>query len=142
MKTYMLKINEIKNNWYIIDAKNKILGRLATKLSQCLRGKNKTQYTPNINMGDYIIVLNVNKIILTGKKKNKKIYYHHTGYPGGIKKIYFKNMLKYKPENILKKAVKGMLPKGPLGYKMLNKLKIYVNKTHKHESQKPKILKI
>nr|BET44887.1 MAG: 50S ribosomal protein L13 [Candidatus Aschnera chinzeii] len=142
MKTIILKPKILKRNWYIIDASGKILGRLATVIASRLRGKHKIEYTPHIDGGDYIIVLNASKIIVTGNKKNNKIYYHHTGYVGGIKHISFKDMLIKNPTQIIKLAVKGMLPKGSLGRKMLHKMKIYSGDKHEHISQQPQILHI
>lgn len=141
MKTFSAN-NEIKRFWYCIDAKNKILGRLATKVACYLTGKHKEIYTPHIDTGDYIIILNASKIKVTGNKNIKKKYYHHTGYIGGIKSILFKDMLIKNPKKIIKLAVKGMLPKGSLGRIMLNKLKIYINDIHINFAQKPKFLKI
>ncbi|MCR3754957.1 MAG: 50S ribosomal subunit protein L13 [Candidatus Westeberhardia cardiocondylae] len=138
MQTYSAKSKSEKKSWYYVDAKGKILGRLASKLSLYLQGKHKTQYTPHVDTGDYIIVINASKIILTGKKYKKKTYYKHSGYPGGLKKITFKDMIIKKPEKIIEIAVKGMLPKGPLGRKMFKKLKVFSGIEHKHTTQKPK----
>ncbi|MFI4847396.1 MAG: 50S ribosomal protein L13 [Candidatus Makana argininalis] len=132
----------IKKKWYILDVKDKILGRIATKVSIILSGKNKPEYNTNIDNGDYIIIINSNKIKITGNKFNKKIYYKHSGYIGGLKKITFKDKILKDPNFIIKNAIKGMLPKGPLGRSMLKKLKIYHNDKHNHEAQKPKILLI
>lgn len=142
MKTFSVKLNNIKRNWYYVDATNKILGRLASVLSSYLRGKNNIQYTPHLDTGDYIIVLNASKILVTGKKKIDKVYYHHTGYVGGIKKSRFEEIISLHPERIIKHAVKGMLPKGPLGRAMLKKLKIFSNGDHLHIAQRPKLLNI
>ncbi|WMC19712.1 MAG: 50S ribosomal protein L13 [Enterobacteriaceae bacterium PC38] len=142
MKTFVVKKKNLKNNWYIINAKNQILGRLSTEIAKRLIGKHKTEYTTNLDNGDYIIVLNAKKIIVTGNKKNNKIYYKHTGYIGGIKKKFFKEMLLYYPEKIIQNAVKGMLPKNILGKKMLTKLKIFSGNKHNHNAQKPKIINI
>ncbi|WMC19116.1 MAG: 50S ribosomal protein L13 [Enterobacteriaceae bacterium PSpicST1] len=142
MKTFIVKKNDLKKNWYIIDAKNKILGRLASKITKILMGKHKVKYTTHLDNGDYIIVLNANKIIITGNKKNNKIYYRHTGYIGGIKKKTFKEMLLYYPEKIIKNAVRGMLPKGPLGRIIFKKLKVFSSNNHCHFAQKPKIINI
>ncbi|MFI4853212.1 MAG: 50S ribosomal protein L13 [Candidatus Makana argininalis] len=135
------KIFVIKK-WYIIDVKNQILGRIATRLSIILSGKNKPEYTPNVDNGDYIIVINAKKIKVTGNKFNNKIYYKYSGYIGGLKKTIFKDQILKNPSFIIHNAVKGMLPKGPLGRKMLKKLRIYNNKQHNHQSQKPEILLI
>ncbi|BAO00316.1 50S ribosomal protein L13 [Candidatus Pantoea carbekii] len=142
MKTYMAKHITTEKKWYTIDAKGKILGRLATELARRLRGKHKAEYTPHVDMGDYIIVINADKIAITGNKYNKKIYYRHTGYIGGIKQTTFKEMLLRSPERIIEIAIKGMLPKGPLGRAMYRKLKVYAGKEHKHAAQKPQILDI
>ncbi|MGK2897051.1 MAG: 50S ribosomal protein L13 [Candidatus Makana argininalis] len=142
MKSLSKKKKKILKKWYILDAKDQILGRMATKLSIILSGKNKPEYTPNIDNGDYIIIINSNKIKVTGNKFNNKIYYKHSGYIGGLKKISFKEKLLKNPNFIIKNAVKGMLPKGPLGRSMLKKLKIYNNKQHNHQAQKPEILLI
>ncbi|MFI4846893.1 MAG: 50S ribosomal protein L13 [Candidatus Makana argininalis] len=142
MKNLYTNKKLIIKKWYIVDAKNKILGRLATKLSIILSGKNKPEYTPNIDNGDYIIIINSKKIKVTGNKFEKKIYYKHSGYIGGLKKTSYKDKLLKNPNFIIKNAVKGMLPKGPLGRNMLKKLKIYNNKKHNHQSQKPEILLI
>ena len=138
--TSFIKKKEIKNNWLLIDAENAIVGRLAAYISIVLRGKNKSQYTPHIDNGDFVIVTNIEKIKFTGKKFNNKKYYRHTGHPGGIKITTPYSLLNRKPEEILKLAVKRMLPRGPLAKKQLSKLKIYRGKTHPHEVQNPKII--
>ena len=138
--TNFIKKSEIKNNWLLIDAENLIVGRLAAYISKVLRGKNKNQYTPSMDNGDFIVVTNIEKIKFTGKKLNNKKYYNHTGYPGGIKSTNPLNLMKKKPEEVLKLAVRRMLPKGPLSKKQLSKLKIYKGSTHPHESQNPKII--
>jgi len=138
--TNFIKKNEIKNNWLLINAENAIVGRLAAYISMILRGKNKTQYTPHMDNGDFVVVTNIEKIKFTGKKFNNKKYYRHTGYPGGIKQTSPSNLIKNKPEEILKLAVKRMLPAGPLSKKQLTKLKIYKGNTHPHEIQNPKIV--
>ena len=138
--TSFIKKNEIKNNWLLINAENAIVGRLASYISKILRGKNKPQYTPNMDNGDFVIVTNIEKIKFTGKKINNKKYYRHTGYPGGIKSTTPVLLMKNKPEEILKLAVKRMLPSGPLAKKQLTKLKIYKGTSHPHESQNPKII--
>ena len=138
--TSFIKKDEIKNDWILIDAKNAIVGRLAAYISKVLRGKNKSQYTPFMDNGDFIIVTNIEKIKFTGKKIKNKKYYRHTGYPGGIKTTTPSILLKRKPEEILKLAVKRMLPDGPLAKKQLSKLKIYKGTSHPHESQNPKII--
>ena len=140
MVTKFIKKKEIKNNWLHIDAENIVVGRLAAYISKVLRGKNKPQYTPHMDNGDFVIVTNIDKIKFTGKKLNNKTYYRHTGYPGGIKTTSPSLLLKKKPEEILKLAVKRMLPSGPLAKKQLSKLKIYRGSVHPHESQNPKII--
>ena len=138
--TDFVKKNETKNNWLIIDAENAVVGRLAAYISKTIRGKNKAQYTPSMDNGDFVVVTNVDKIKFTGKKFTDKKYYRHTGYPGGIKTTTPSFLSKKKPEQILKLAVKRMLPSGPLAKKQLSKLKIYKGKSHPHESQNPKIV--
>ena len=138
--TSFIKKSEIKNNWLLISAENAIVGRLAAYISKVLRGKNKSQYTPHIDNGDFVVVTNIEKIKFTGKKLNNKKYYRHTGHPGGIKSTDPSKLIQNKPEEILKLAVKRMLPKGPLAKKQLSKLKIYKGTAHPHESQNPKII--
>ena len=138
--TDFIKKDEIKNNWLLINAENAIVGRLAAYISKALRGKNKSQYTPHMDNGDFVVVTNIEKIKFTGKKNRNKKYYRHTGYPGGIKTTTPSILIKKKPEEILKLAVKRMLPRGPLAKKQLSKLKIYKGTTHPHESQNPKII--
>ena len=138
--TSFIKKSEIKNNWLLVDAENAVVGRLAAYISKVLRGKNKNQYTPHMDNGDFVIVTNIEKIKFTGKKFKDKKYYKHTGYPGGIKSTSPITLMKNKPEEILKKAVKRMLPGGPLAKKQLSKLKIYKGTIHPHESQNPKII--
>ena len=138
--TNFIKKNDIKNNWVLIDAENIVVGRLATYISKVLRGKNKTQYTPNMDNGDFVVVTNIEKIKFTGKKFTNKIYYRHTGYPGGIKSTTPSFLANKKPEDILKMAVKRMLPRGPLAKKQLSKLKIYKGNNHPHEMQKPQVV--
>ena len=138
--TNFIKKNEIKNNWLLIDADNVVVGRLAAYISKALRGKNKSQYTPHMDNGDFVIVTNIEKIKFTGRKFSNKKYYRHTGYPGGLKSTTPSELMKKKPEEILKLAVKRMLPRGPLAKKQLTKLKIYKGTSHPHESQNPKII--
>ena len=138
--TNFIKKSEIKNNWVLIDAENAIVGRLAVYISKVLRGKNKNQYTPHMDNGDFVIVTNIEKIKFTGKKFINKKYYKHTGYPGGIKSTTPSILIRNKPEEILKLAVKRMLSRGPLAKKQLSKLKIYKGTSHPHESQNPKII--
>ncbi|AIN46926.1 50S ribosomal protein L13 [Candidatus Palibaumannia cicadellinicola] len=142
MKTFTAKLQTIRRHWYMIDASGKTLGRLATELALRLRGKHKVIYTPHVDTGDYLIVLNANKIKVTGNKYNDKKYYHYTGFVGGIKENNFKEMIARRPEHIIEIAVKGMLPKGPLGRAMLRKLKVYAGATHRHAAQQPQVLKI
>ena len=138
--TDFIKKDEIKNNWLLINAENAIVGRLAAYISKVLRGKNKSQYTPHMDNGDFVVVTNIEKIKFTGKKNRNKKYYRYTGYPGGIKTNTPSILIKKKPGEILKLAVKRMLPRGPLAKKHLTKLKIYKGTSHPHESQNPKII--
>ena len=137
MKTYMPKAAEIDRKWYIVDAQDKVLGRVASEVASILRGKNKPIYTPNVDTGDYVIIINADKVILTGKKLDQKIYYHHSGYAGGLKETKYRKLLAEKPEFAVRHAVVGMLPKGPLGRQMAKKLKVYAGSEHGHEAQKP-----
>ena len=138
--TNFIRKSEIENNWLIIDAENAIVGRLAAYISKAIRGKYKNRYTPNMDNGDFVIVTNIEKIKFTGKKFSNKKYYRHTGHPGGIKTTNPEKLMKNKPEEILKLAVKRMLPGGPLAKKQLSKLKIYKGNSHPHESQNPKVI--
>jgi large subunit ribosomal protein L13 len=142
MKTYTAKPDDIQHNWVLVDAQNKVLGRLAVQIAMRLRGKHKPEYTPHVDTGDYVIVVNAAKLRVTGRKPERKIYYRHSGYPGGIKQTSFAKLHAAKPDRVLQKAVKGMLPKGPLGYAMLKKLKVYAGATHPHAAQQPKPLEI
>ena len=142
MKTYVAKPSDIKQDWYLVDASGKTLGRLATEIAKRLRGKHKPEYTPHMDTGDYIVVINAKEIKVTGNKTTDKIYYRHTGFPGGLKSITFDKLLAKKPERIIEKAVKGMLPRGPLGREMYRKLKVYPGAEHKHAAQQPKALEI
>lgn len=142
MKTYVAKENEVKKNWYLVDAKNKILGRLATQIAMRLRGKHKPIFTPHADTGDFIVVINAEKVSLTGKKWDKKIYYRHSGYVGGLKEITAKKLLEKKPEDVLRFAVRGMLPKNSLGRRQLKKLKIYTGSDHPHQAQQLEALEI
>lgn len=142
MKTYSAKPETVKHDWCIIDGENQILGRLATEVARRLRGKHKAVYTPHVDTGDYVVVTNVEKIRVTGKKSSDKIYYRHTGYPGGIKGVSFEDLQAKHPERVLELAVKGMLPKNPLGRAMYRKLKIYAGAEHPHTAQQPQVLKI
>jgi large subunit ribosomal protein L13 len=142
MKTYTAKADEVERSWYVVDAQNKVLGRLAVQIATRLRGKHKPQYTPHVDTGDFIVVVNAAKLRVTGRKAERKIYYRHTGFPGGIRETNFAKLQATRPERVLQKAVKGMLPKGPLGYAMLRKLKVYAGGTHPHTAQQPKSLEI
>ena len=139
MRTYMAKAQEIDRKWYILDAANKPLGRVATEAARMLRGKHKPTFTPHVDTGDYVIVINADKVILTGKKLDQKFNYRHSGYPGGMTATPYREMLAKKPELTMELAVKGMLPKNRLGRKMLKKLKVYAGEEHKHEAQKPEV---
>lgn len=140
MKSYMASPSDVERKWYVVDAEGKTLGRLASEIANILRGKKKPIYTPHIDTGDYVIVVNAEKVVTTGKKLNQKIYYHHSDYVGGMKETTLKDMLIKKPEYVMTHAVKGMLPKGPLGRQMLKKLFVYAGPEHKHAAQKPEAL--
>lgn len=140
MRTPFAKNNEIERKWYVIDASDKVLGRLATKVATYLRGKNKAVFTPNVDTGDFVVVINAGRVRLTGKKLDEKVYYHHTGYPGGIKAESARDRLGREPEEVIKDAVWGMLPKNRLGRAMLKKLKVYKGSEHPHAAQKPEIM--
>jgi len=140
MKTFSAKSHEVKSDWYIIDATDKVLGRLAAEIAHRLRGKHKAEYTPHVDTGDYIVVTNAEKIRVTGRKQQDKMYYHHSGFPGGIKSINFAKLQLENPTRILERAVKGMLPKNPLGRAMYRKLKVYAGTEHPHVAQQPKTL--
>ncbi|MCX7846178.1 MAG: 50S ribosomal protein L13 [Dictyoglomaceae bacterium] len=142
MSTYMAKKEEIKREWFLIDAKGKVLGRLASEIAKILKGKHKPIYTPHVDTGDFVIVINAKDVVLTGKKENTKIYFRHSGYPGGVKTFTAKEMRAKFPERIIYFAVKGMLPKNSLGRKMIKKLKIYSGPDHPHQAQQPKVLNI
>jgi large subunit ribosomal protein L13 len=142
MKTYTPKISEIERKWFMIDAKSKILGRLATRVAGLLMGKGKPQFTPHLDVGDYVIITNADKVILSGKKQNTKTYYRYSGYPGGLKSMVFSKYIKEKPEELFTRAVWGMLPKNKLGKKMLTKLFVYRGVKHPHQAQKPEPLKL
>lgn len=142
MKTFSAKPAEVKRDWYVIDAEGKTLGRLATEIARRLRGKHKPEYTPHVDTGDYIIVVNVEKIAVTGNKEKDKIYYHHTGYVGNMKSVALGKLRQTFPDRILTTAVQGMLPKNPLGRAMFKKLKVYKGSEHGHQAQQPKVLEI
>ena len=142
MKTYQAKKEELEYKWYLVNAEGKVLGRMATELAKILKGKNKPTYPPHLDTGDFVIVVNAGKVTLTGRKMKDKIYYHHTGHPGGIKEITAEKLLMKKPTEMIRMAVKGMLPKNSLGRQMLRKLKVYAGPKHPHEAQNPISLKI
>ena len=140
MKTFMASPSTIDRKWYVVDATGCTLGRLSSEVAKVLRGKNKAIFTPHIDTGDYVIVVNADKIKVTGKKLDQKIYYHHSDYVGGMKETTLREMLNKKPERVIELAVKGMLPKGPLGRQMMTKLHVYAGAEHGHEAQKPEVL--
>jgi large subunit ribosomal protein L13 len=142
MKTYMARDVDIKKKWHIVDAEGKTVGRLATKVAMTLMGKDKPQFTPHADSGDFVIVVNAEKVNFTGKKWNQKTYYRHTGYPGGLKSITAENLLKLKPEEIIKKAVWGMLPKNKWQDRLIKRLKIYTGNDHPHKAQEPELLEV
>lgn len=142
MKSFMASPSTVETKWYVVDAEGKTLGRLASEVANVLRGKNKPTYTPHIDTGDYVIVVNAEKIQVTGKKLDQKIYYHHSEYVGGMKEATLREMMQKKPEFVITHAVKGMLPKGPLGRQMLKKLHVYAGPEHNHAAQKPETLDI
>ena len=140
MKTYMANPDKIERKWYVVDAEGQTLGRLAAEVAKVLRGKNKPIYTPHIDTGDYVIVVNADKVKVTGKKLDQKIYYRHSDYVGGMKEFTLREMMDRKPERVIELAVKGMLPKGPLGRAMIKKLHVYAGPEHDHAAQKPEVL--
>ncbi len=142
MSTFMAKASNVERQWYVIDAENQVLGRLASQIAAMLRGKHKPTFTPHVDTGDYIIVVNAEKLVLTGKKLDQKMYRHHTVYPGGLKETTYRRLMATKPEFALKEAVRGMLPKGPLGYAMLKKLHVYAGPNHEHQAQKPVVFEV
>jgi len=137
LKTFMPKAADITRQWYVVDAEGQVYGRLCSKVANILRGKNKPTYTPNVDTGDYVIVINADKVIMTGKKLDQKIYYHHSGYVGGMKETKYRKLLAEKPEFAIRRSVTGMLPKGPLGRQMAKKLKVYAGAEHEHAAQNP-----
>lgn len=141
-KSYMAKPGEVEKKWYVVDATDAILGRLSSQVATILRGKNKPEFTPNVDCGDFVIVINCNKVRLTGKKLEQKYYRHHTGYIGGLKEVQYKKIMQEKPEFAVYKAVKGMLPKNSLGEAMLTKLRVYAGSEHPHSAQQPAELKL
>ncbi len=140
MKTFMANPAKIERKWYVVDAAGLTLGRLASEVAKVLRGKNKPEFTPHIDTGDYVIVINAEKVVVTGKKLDQKIYYHHSDYVGGMKETTLREMMAKKPERVIELAVKGMLPKGPLGRQMYTKLHVYAGAQHDHAAQKPEVL--
>ncbi len=142
MKTYMANAADVQRKWYVVDAQDVVLGRLASQVAAVLRGKNKPTYTPHVDTGDYVIVINADKIVLTGKKLDQKVYYSHSGFPGGLKETVYRRLIAEKPEFAIKHAVVGMLPKGPLGRKMAKKLKVYAGSEHDHAAQQAEVLVI
>ena len=139
MKSYMAKANEIEKKWYVIDAEGKVLGRLASEIASVLRGKRKPIFTPHVDCGDFVIVINADKVVLTGNKLNQKIHAYHTGYPGGRREVVYAEMMEKRTEKVIELAVKGMLPKNRLGRKMIKKLKVYTGSEHPHTAQAPEV---
>lgn len=142
MSTFSAKAETVERDWFVVDAANRPLGRLASEIARRLRGKHKPEFTPHVDTGDYIVVVNAEKVHVSGNKRTDKMYYHHTGYPGGIKSISFEKLMVQAPERAIERAVKGMLPKGPLGREMFRKLRVYAGPEHKHTAQQPKKLEI
>ena len=142
MKTFSAKSHEVKRDWFIVDATGKVLGRVAAEVARRLRGKHKPEFTPHVDTGDYIVVVNAEKLRVTGNKTKDKLYHRHTGYPGGIYSTSFEKLQQKHPDRVLRLAVKGMLPKGPLGYAMIKKMKVYAGGEHPHSAQQPKPLEI
>lgn len=142
MKTFSAKQESVKRDWYVIDATGKVLGRVATEVARRLRGKHKAEYTPHVDTGDYIIVINADKLVVTGKKSRDKIYHRYSGYQSGLKAASFQEMMKKAPGDVIETAVRGMLPKNPLGRQMFRKLKVYRGANHRHTAQNPKVLEI
>ncbi len=142
MKSFVAKPHEVERKWYVVDAEGKTLGRMATEIATVLRGKHKPTYTPHVDCGDYVIVINAEKVEVTGKKRKEKIYKSHSGYPGGLKEITFEKLQAKKPDEIVRHAVKGMMPKGKLGRQMYKKLKVYTGPEHNHKAQQPEVLNV
>lgn len=142
MKTYSAKPREIEQKWCLVDANGKVVGRLASEVAKILRGKNKPQFTPHVDTGDFVIVVNAAKIVMTGKKLAQKVYYHHSGYPGGIKSAKASDLIKQKPQEVIRHAIAGMLPKNSLGRKLLKKVKIYPGSEHPHKAQMPSEIRL
>ena len=142
MNTFMANAQNVERKWYVVDADGMVLGRLATQVANILRGKTKPIYTPHVDTGDYVIIINADKAILTGKKLDQKVYYHHSGYAGGLKETKYRNLMAEKPEFAVRHAIEGMLPKGPLGHKMAKKLFVYAGAEHPHAAQKPEVCEL
>ncbi len=142
MNSYMAKSGEVDQKWYVVDGEGKVFGRVASQVASILRGKNKPEFTPNVDIGDYVIVVNADKLVLTGNKLDQKMYYRHSGYPGGLKKTSYRDMMQKKPELAFTEAVRRMLPKNTLGKKMLTKLRVYKGAEHGHAAQKPEMLEL
>lgn len=140
MNTYMAKASDVQRKWYVVDAEGVVLGRLASQVAAILRGKNKPTYTPHVDTGDYVIIINADKVVLTGKKLDQKVYYKHSGYAGGLKETPYRRLMAEKPEFAVEHAIIGMLPKGPLGRKMAKKLKVYSGSEHEQAAQQPEVL--
>ncbi|GAB5414732.1 MAG: 50S ribosomal protein L13 [Congregibacter sp.] len=142
MKTYSAKVGEVSHDWFVVDASGKTLGRLASEIAHRLRGKHKAEYTPHVDTGDYIVVINAEKVAVTGAKRTDKMYHRHTGYPGCLKSMSFEKLIDHAPERVIQGAVKGMLPRNPLGRAMFRKLKVYAGEAHPHAAQQPQPLHI
>jgi large subunit ribosomal protein L13 len=142
MKTYMAKGETVQRKWYVVDAQDMVLGRLSSQVAAILRGKHKPIYTPHVDTGDHVIILNADKVVLTGKKLDQKKYYHHTGYPGGLKEVSYRDLMEKKPAFVVYESIRRMMPKGPLGRQMLTKLRVYAGSEHQHAAQQPEALKL
>jgi large subunit ribosomal protein L13 len=142
MKTYSAKAGDVCHDWFVVDAAGQTLGRLASEIAHRLRGKHKPEYTPHVDTGDYIVVINADKVSVTGAKRSDKMYHRHTGYPGGLKSMSFEQLIEHAPERVIQKAVKGMLPRNPLGRAMFRKLKVYAGDAHPHAAQQPQQLQL
>ena len=140
MSSFIQKPAEVERKWYVVDAEGKTLGRMASEVAAILRGKNKPTFTPHVDCGDYVIVINAEKVVVTGKKRQEKIYKRHTGYPGGLRELTFEQLMEKHPEEVVKHAIKGMMPTGKLGRQMYKKLKVYAGPEHNHQAQKPEVL--
>lgn len=140
MKSYMAKAETMERKWYVVDAEGMVLGRLASQVAAILRGKHKPIFTPHVDCGDHVIIINADKVVMTGRKLDEKLYYHHSGYPGGLKETKYRTLLENKPEFAVYEAIRRMMPKGPLGRQMLTKLRVYRGNEHKHAAQKPEAL--